>query len=284
MDKILIEITNKEILFSYCNKDITDITKLEDANSLVLTENIIKENHKQISKYLSEKNINTIAVTHISLIKIAILLTYHYPIYENLIIKENAPLTKDIAITLMHPSMKYKIIKCHSLPKEAKNLLEQKGLTIITTNALPFESTLMLKNSFKAYNDIEKKEILIIDFPLNKYDLEDFSEFLQTNKNLKTIELKSYNYNSLVKLIKILNQNNKQKITINIYEKDENVFLDLTNLKHLKKKYKIKLKIIYSKEYIQKNRKKQIIKNIIIISLIITIAIITYFLLFPYQK
>ncbi len=98
----------------------------------------------------------------------------------------------------------------------------------------------------------------------------------------KHYDVQDYNFEKIGELAKIINEKKQYDIVINIYEKNGNVINDFKKLKKLKKKYKkVKFKIIYSDEYIQKNKKKQIVLNIIKISLIILIiGVIIYLSLF----
>lgn len=98
----------------------------------------------------------------------------------------------------------------------------------------------------------------------------------------KYYDIKDYKYEHVKEIIELIDQYQKYNIVLNIYEENENVLKDFKKLKKLKKKYKnVKIKIIYSKEYIQKHKKKQFILNItLLIFILIIIGIIIYFSLF----
>ena len=95
-------------------------------------------------------------------------------------------------------------------------------------------------------------------------------------------DIENYDYNIVKQTVQLIDENKRYDITIYIHEHDEDVIKDFNKLKNLKKQYKkVKFKIIYSKEYIQKNKNKQIILNIIkIILILIIIGTIIYFSIF----
>lgn len=98
----------------------------------------------------------------------------------------------------------------------------------------------------------------------------------------KYYEIENYNYDIVLETTKLIDENKRYDVIINIHEHNNDVVKDFKKLKQLKKQYKkVKFKIIYSPEYIQKNKKKQIILNIIkIILILIIIGTIIYFALF----
>lgn len=95
-------------------------------------------------------------------------------------------------------------------------------------------------------------------------------------------DIKNYDYDLVKEAIKMIDENKRYDIIINIYENKGDVVKDFGRLKKFKKKYKkVKIKIIYSDEYIKKNKPKQIAMNITkILLLLIIIAIVIYFALF----
>ncbi len=95
-------------------------------------------------------------------------------------------------------------------------------------------------------------------------------------------DIENYDYNIVKQTVQLIDENKRYDITIYIHEHNEDVIKDFNKLKNLKKQYKkVKFKIIYSKEYIQKNKNKQIILNIIkIILILIIIGTIIYFSIF----
>ena len=98
----------------------------------------------------------------------------------------------------------------------------------------------------------------------------------------KHYDIENYNYELTEQTVKLIDENKRYDIVIYIHEHNEDVLKDYKKLKNLKKKYKkIKFKIIYSEEYIKKNKKKQIILNIIkILLILIILGTIIYFSMF----
>ena len=98
----------------------------------------------------------------------------------------------------------------------------------------------------------------------------------------KFYDINDYNYEIVEKIVQLIDDKKRYDVILKIYEHNGDVTKDFKKLKKLKKQYKkVKFKIVYSDEYIKKNKKKQIILNIICILLIfIIIGTIIYFSLF----
>lgn len=98
----------------------------------------------------------------------------------------------------------------------------------------------------------------------------------------KSYDIENYSYDLTEKIAQIIDDYKRYDVSINIYENNEDVIKDFPKLRKLKKKYKkVKIKIIYSPEYIKKHKKKQILLNIIkLVLILIIICTIIYFLMF----
>ncbi len=104
-------------------------------------------------------------------------------------------------------------------------------------------------------------------------------------KEKKNYNVSYYDYNLVKDSAKMIDKHTNyqnKNVIINIHDHNGDVLRDFKRLKKLTKQYKnIKFKIVYSKEYIKRNRKKQILLNLIkIILMLIIIATIVYFALF----
>ncbi len=92
-------------------------------------------------------------------------------------------------------------------------------------------------------------------------------------------DIKEYNYNAVLRAVQTLDAYNRYDVAVYIYENNGDVVRDFKRLKEIKKRYKkIKIKIIYSSDYIKENRKKQIVMNLLFILMIIIIIFVIFYL------
>lgn len=104
-------------------------------------------------------------------------------------------------------------------------------------------------------------------------------------KEKKIYNVSYYDYNLVKDTAKMIDKHTNYQnrdVTVNIHDHNGDVLQDFKKLKKLTKQYKnIKFKIIYSKEYIKRNKKKQILLNIIkILLMLIIIITIIYFAMY----
>ena len=284
MDKILIEINKGKISFSYCSENETDgefssITT-NGINRIISTKDYIDSKMDLFITFINQTN-NKHKIEEIVIDKFAL-----SNIVFNLLKEINIPLLKfneqgNLPDEICEKIKNVQNLECYSMSKEMyENLSKVMNVTI--QNTLLFNSKLMNHNNFQTYSDLYDKEEIDIDFNPENDDLDDLNSLLETNHNIKTINIKKYYDNIVQKVLKVLIQNKKEDILINIYEHDEDIIKEIPNLKKLNKKVKkyFKLKIIYSDEYKKKYFKKQIIRNLLIFIFIASIiAFIVYFIL-----
>ena len=111
-----------------------------------------------------------------------------------------------------------------------------------------------------------------------KYKEKDFIEFLKINKDLKTIHLHYYDLEVVKNIIKCLKSDNREKISILIYQTDDNISKEFDKLKVISKDYKKELdgemRIIYSDNFVKNNLFQQLTYNNIKLALFIIIYVL----------
>lgn len=97
-------------------------------------------------------------------------------------------------------------------------------------------------------------------------------------KDEKHYDIQHYDYDMVLKVAETIDEYKFYAIAIYIYENNGDVVRDIKKLRKLKKKYKkVKFRIIYSDDYIRKNKKKQILMNcLLVFMIIIIIAVVIY--------
>ena len=283
MQKILIKVTKDSLAFSIYTKETSETninnTNIIDTKNIIFTDNYIIENLELVSAFLNvlilKNDINTIKVKHLSIIRLVLNLTNYLPNLTALYILENASIDNMLAQTILE-SKYITYFNCFNMSNLMFDKLNQK-MTVEVRSEIFSISTFMKNNNLLTYSDVYYKKTVIIDCELDKIDLNDFENFLQNNKKLKTIDIKKYSNENINQIIETLIKNDKKNIKINIFEENENIISEINYLKKLQnivKKNKVDLKIIYSDEYKQKNFLKQINLNILMAAIIIVIIFV----------
>ena len=289
--KILINIQNNKILFSYktnnssINNDLIN-TNIISNNELIFSDIYIKENTKILTSFLKELtiqyNINEVVVSKIELASLIIPLISKSPLITSIYFKEDEPLSYTICEELINIK-NIKNINCYTIQPFIIELLDKNNITCDTRSEILYMSNFMNLNNLLRYSNIYYKTNIRLSSPLTFDDLKDLESFFKINKYLKTIHLDTLNRKELEYLINFLIKHNRHNLKIVIHENinDEKT---ITYLKDLNKKYKRKYHLVlaleYSKEYLNNNIFKQTIINtlkvcgLIISSLVI--LIVTY--------
>lgn len=291
MKKILINIKNNEIIFSYktnnssINNDLIN-TNIISNNELIFSDVYINENSKIISSFINELiiqyQIHTITISKMELASFIINLLEKVTTIKNLYIKEDESLTYTICEAIIK-NKHIKNINCYTLQPFMIELLDKNNITCETRSEILYISNFMEQNNLIRYSNIYYKTNIRITLPLSLEDLKDFQDFCKINKYLKTIHINKPLTTELEGIIKILISTTKSNIKIIIHENisDEKTINALKEInKTYKKKHKIYLTLEYSEEYLHKNLLSQTIANMLkVCSLIISslvILVITY--------
>ncbi len=291
MKKVLINIKNNQIIFSYktnnsnISSDLIN-TNIISENELVFSDIYIKENTKILISFIKELsiqyNIKEAVVSKIDLAPLIIHLLSRATTIESLYIKEDDTITYEICESLVN--IKHiKKLNCYSIQAFMIELLDKNNILCTSRSEILYLSNFMEQNNLLQYSNIYYKTSIRITFPLSLEDLKDFEDFCKINKYLKVIHVNKLINKELEKLIESLNKYNKNNIKVVIHENinDEKTinYLKEKNKKY-KKNYKIYLTLEYSKDYLDKNLFSQTIINTLkICGLIISslvVLVITY--------
>ena len=111
-----------------------------------------------------------------------------------------------------------------------------------------------------------------------KYKEKDFIEFLKVNVNLKTIHMHSFDIEILKNVIKCLKKDKREKVSLLIYQFDNNIRECFDTLKKINKDYKKELngeiKIVYSDNFVKNNLFRQLTYNNFKLALFIIIYVL----------
>lgn len=291
MKKILINIKNQEIIFSYktsnssINNDLIN-TNIISNNELIFSDVYITQNQKLISAFINELviqyQIKNVIITKMDLASLIIGILEKASNLENLTIKDDESLTYTICEALIK-NKHIKHINCYTLQPFMIELLDKNNITCETRSEILYMSNFMEQNNLIRYSNIYYKTNIRITLPLSLEDLKDFTDFCKINKYLKTIHINKLITTELESIIKALIQIGKNNIKVVIHENisDEKVVNILKDInKTYKKKHKIYLTLEYDEEYLHKNLLSQTIASMLkVCSLIISslvILVITY--------
>ncbi len=285
MKKILIEISNTSLSFSYCapaasNSPFSSITE-NGVNRIITTEDYIHKKYELFITFLQQtnekNNINMLILSDYDLFDLVFHLTCEIFKFDTVIFKPMANLPQNIFDLIMDNEFKMKNLKCYSMAKEMYDSLIDKEINVDIESTLFFNSRLFSHNNFQTYEDLTDKEIIEFDFNPDEYDYADFNNFLKSNEKLHTIDIKKYYPHILDNIINILKENNKDDIAINIYG-DAFKYEEEIKQKAKECRHNFYITVVYSDE-LRHTRNKQIITAIsfFIIPLIL-ISLIIYLL------
>lgn len=295
MQKILINIYNDSILFTY-KESVTDKNHLAKTNiindsELIFTPQYIKENEKLISLFIKEicqdKNVYraTFETSELALFILDILRKNSF--ITAICIREPSTLTYELYEKIIE-NKNINYVEAESIPEYMVEIFDKKGIHSESRTEIFYTSSFMQNNNLTNFSKIFYKMNVRIDHLLTEDDKDDFLAFCNINKYLKTIHLDIYNKNDLETIITLLKDNRLKNIRILIYSniKDYKTIEYLKKLNRAIKKYKLKIELVYSKEYLNNNIFKQIIINTLkicgFITLLIVISIICYITLSNY--
>ena len=262
--KILIRFEDKFIKFyDYDEYKIDEFSKTNilDLNEIVFSDTFIKENYNFIFNYIKNKiikdNINKIYLDKANINKLVFKLVYNISNLNYIFINEKKKIDIEIFKYILH-NKHIKTINCYDINEITfERLNMSRPITILTRKQYCNDTYLYRLNSINTYSDIYYKKDITIDKLLQKKDLNQLEEFLKINKFLKIIYLKYFNKENINEILNIIKKKNKKIIKNN----------------------KINIKIKYEDKYIRKNLFKEInlnlIKNILLSIIILTITIYT---------
>lgn len=161
--------------------------------------------------------------------------------------------------------------------------IELRSNELVTTNFTKV-------NNLNTFSDVYYKTKIKISAILYNGDLEQVENFFQLCRKLKTIEIEYSDYKTLIYLIKLIEKYHLKKIRIFVVQVPDNQIqftqdLDMIGKISNKLKYNNKIKIQYSKAYLEKNYIKQLNLNILkALLIIIILEVAALGVLFYYKR
>ncbi len=298
MKKIVIDISDNALSFKYrTNKPVPDNllnTNVISNNELVFSVEYINENNKIVGMFINdvakEKGINTAIISLNEIAELIIPLLKKVESITSITLSEDTNLSYSLCEAIV--SNKYiKQVSCYAIPTFMIEILDKKNIKVISRSEVLFTSLFMQENNLTSFSKIYYKSSIRISDILKNDDIEDLNSFLSINKYLRTIHLEKGHVPDIEKICSLLYNNRRKNINIEIHD-DINDVDTVDKLKKINKKYKskynIKLSLIYSKDYLEKNYLKQIIfttlKLCSIIIFVIIGSIFGYIILNNYQS
>ena len=290
MKKIALCIHDDTISFKYRAKKIekSDLlnTNIIYDNELVFSDEYIIQNKEIVSLFLLDLyNDYNIRKFRFSCNEIAdiVLDTFKYlPKIELITLKEDTFLTYSLYEKIVQYN-NVKEVSCYSIPAFIVELLDKKNIKSETRSEMLFTSSFMEINGLQNYGQLYYKNNVSFRGDLSTDDINEFKVFCNVNKYLKVIQVDKYSSKNIMAIVQVLYSVRKKGIVIEIHDdiNDEEQISNIVALnKKLKKKYKISLSLVYSKEYLEKNYSKQVIITTLKYCSIIIFALIGCVLLY----
>ena len=269
MKKIVIEISDNALSFKYrTNKPVPDNllnTNVISNNELVFSVDYINDNNKIVGMFINDlakdKGINTAVISLNEIAELVIPLLKKVEAIQCICLNEDTSLSYSLCESIV--DNKYiKQISCYAIPTFMIEILDKKNIEVLSRSEVLFTSLFMQENNLTSFSKIYYKSSIRISDILKNDDIEDLSSFLRVNKYLRTIHLEKGYIPDIEKICAMLSSNRRKNINIEIHD-DINDVDTIDKLKKINKRYKskyrIKLSLIYSKDYLEKNYLKQII-------------------------
>jgi len=285
MQKILISVTNDTIRFSYKEPSNIKInlnnTNVINDSELVFSKEYIEQNEKIVSIFIrelcQEKNLYRATIDTNELALFLLDLFKKNQFITAICIRENTPLTYTLYEKIIE-NKNINYIESYSIPGFMIELFDKKGIRSESRTEIFYPSTFMQSNNLTSFSKIFYKMNIRVSSYLNKEDEDDFLAFCNINKYLKTIHLDVFSKNDIEIITNILVKNKIKNIKILIYENIK----DIKTIEYLKKlnkkirKNKLKIELVYSKDYLKNNIFNQLIINTLkICGLIITVLVLS---------
>lgn len=269
MKKITITIKDNSLIFKYrTNKPVEANllnTNVISNDQLVFSDEYILENKKIVSLFISdlvkERNINHVIVSNNDLALLIMQLLKKIPTIDTFTIDDD----ENITFALCEEIIKLKTIKkvnCYSIPQFLIENLDSHNIKVESRYEVLFTSDFMAENNLTSFSKMYYKTNIRIGEVLNNDDINDIKSFFAINKYLKVVHFEKYSVDNVKVIIKLIKEFKLKNILIQIHDDlDENQ--DVSELKRinkeLKKKYKTKITLVYSKDYLEKNYLQQVI-------------------------
>lgn len=272
MKKILISIKNDSLVFSYKTPTKTNIellnTNIISDNELLFSEDYIRDNNKMVSLFIKElcqeRNLYKAVIETNALALIILDLFKRNPLITAINIQENVTLSFAVYEKLLE-NKNINYIEAQSIQQFMLELLDKNNIHGESRAEVLYLSNFMINNNLTNFSKIFYKMNIRINEYLKPDDIDDLQAFFNINKYLKNIHLDVFYKSDLEVIINLLLKYKIKNIKILIYDniKDSKVIEYLKKLNKKLNKKKIKIELVYSKEYLKNAIFKQIIVNTI---------------------
>lgn len=274
MKKILINIKNNYLVFSFNYITDDDIKKIVDTNiisdnKLVFSDEYIRSNSHIFGLFfkdlINDQKIKKIIITNLEIITILKDSLKNISNVNTLYISDENNFTYE-AYEIITKQSNFKKISCYSIPTYMIDLFDKKDIEVESRAEILYTSNFMEENNLTSYSKIYYKTSIKIAPPLTEQDYKDFEAFCKINRYVKNINFNACSIDGIKRIANILIQNRlKTKIIVNDNITSKSVISELKKLKKILRKNSIILELKYTKEYINKNFMKQLITTTILL-------------------
>lgn len=283
MQKILMHVAEETIKFSYKEEPSTPInlnhTNIIHTNELTFSKDYILIHQKMVTDFIlelcKEKNVHSVSIeTNELALFLSDLFKKNSEIHA-ICIRESAPLVFPLYEKIIE-NKNITYIEANSIPQYMIEMLDKKGIRSESRTEIFYPSNFMQSNNLISYSKIFYKMNVRINQIFTEEDRDDFLAFCNINNYLKTIHLDVFNKNDLEHIIDVITLNRMKNINILIHANIKD-YKTIEYLKKLNKKIhknKIKIELVYDKEYLKNNLFSQILMNMLKICGIILVAFV----------
>lgn len=284
MKKITVLIKNNTLIFKYrTNKPIEPNllnTNVIANNELVFSDEYILKNSKIVGLFIcdlaKERDIKEISVSTNDIGELVLNIVKKLSTIECFTITDDSNLSYSLCEKIIK-AKNIKKVNCYSIPQFMVENLDKYNIVVESRNEVLFTSNFMASNNLTSFSKMYYKTSIKIGNHLTDEDIQDIKTFCNINKYLKVIHFDAYSLEVINKVVEILKECKEKNILLEIHDDLEDID-DITALKalnkELKAKHKIKLSLVYSKDYLEKNYLQQIIFTTLKICALITFAIV----------
>ncbi len=297
MKKIAIKIDKDTLFFKYRTKKLSEPnllnTNVISNNELVFSDEYIEENKKVVGLFIDdlikEKAVKNIVVSNNELALIVVDLLFKVDGIDTLKIEEDDNLTYSLCEKIIS-SNKIKKLECFSIAQFMLELLDKNDIKVDSRNEVLFTSKFMAENDLMSYSKMYYKNSISFGAIITDDDIEDFRNFCNVNKYLKSIHFDKASLSNIKTIVNILVEEHIKNIVILIHEDVEDLdeIADLKNYnKELKARYKkdkIRMDLAYSEDFINRNYASQITFTTLKICAVLILAIVVVALGFVFYS
>ena len=284
MKKITITIQDDSLIFKYrtnkpVNQELLNTNVIKN-NEVVFSDNYLKDNSNIVGLFLSDlyklRDFKEIIVSNNELALLVLNIIFAIPNIECFTINDDDNLSYELCEAIIK-AQNIRKLNCYGVPEFMIELLDHNGIKVESRNEILFTSNFIAENNLNSFSKMFYKANIRFSEILTDNDFEDFKYFCNINKYLKTIHIDKYSFLNVKKITDILKKFKKKNISIQIHDDLDNPD-EITNLKKLNKELrskKIKMSLVYSKDYLEKNYLHQVIFATLRICAFVIVCIIS---------